>query len=144
MKTNQFTDLVTLQDKMKKTEYKKVEYDTTPFSVNKEEENYKPNYINEISKISSSPLSSQDIIRLKKWVTTYGYWYDQQKQFVSIHGDKFSVLKVKNQVYLKNISTGELKNMNKEYRIAIFLNKTKLATKLNEFAVNITKERVRK
>ena len=142
MKTKNLNDLAVLRDKIRTNEWTKVEYDNTPLKFYEDRTaNYQVSFHNEINKDNSISLNHKDILRLKKWVTTYGYWFDKQKQTISINGNIFNILKVKDRtnhyfIYLKNIITGEIKNMQKEFNIAIFLNTSKLAKKILNASIN--------
>lgn len=130
MKTLQ--NLSSLEDIKWANASKIVLVNTTEIPVQRNFDGYIREYYSEISKLRTTILTKNDMQNIKLFVSFYGYWFDQKKQTITMNNNIYDILKVKNNLYIKNKKTNDVENLQKYFKIARLLNGSKLATKLYE------------
>lgn len=93
---------------------------------------YTVQYKSEITPLRAKKLTKDDIKNIKLFVNFYGYWFDLKREIIVMNGITYIILKVNNNLYIKNTKTKDIENLKKYFKIARMLNGSKLATKLIE------------
>jgi len=97
----------------------------------KTQEDYIPaSYQDEINKLSSAPLTKEDIFNIKRFANFYGYWYDIKKQTITVNGNLLNIYRVKNTLYFKNEISKEVFSCRNMFETARLLAKTKIIDKM--------------
>ena len=84
----------------------------------------------EINKTTTTFFSKYDLRNLKAFSNFYGYWFNEKAKTLSMNGKVYDILKVKNNLYLKDRNTMNIESLNKHFKIAKMLNNIKVFEKI--------------
>lgn len=90
----------------------------------------KISYKEDINKTTTTFFSKYDIRNLKAFSNFYGYWFNLEKKTLSINGELHDILKVKENLYLRNRNTKNITNLRRHFKVARMLNTIKVFEKI--------------